>query len=200
MIPNHLFWFHYAWCLTAVVIFLFKCLSLPQVGRIIGKGGQNVRDLQRQTGSVIKLPQQGSTTSEETTVHIVGPFFSVQVSFFRGIQESTEGIMPCCPMVNISWYFMFMATEYELRLKVLGFYNRFFIGYYYYFFDKILIYLIPLRNILSWAKLVWINQSYDTSVIDHPAEGKSQEAPEFVLSVKPHNTYAFELDTVGKTK
>ncbi|XP_050736836.1 insulin-like growth factor 2 mRNA-binding protein 3-B isoform X6 [Eriocheir sinensis] len=49
-----------------------------QVGRIIGKGGQNVRDLQRQTGSVIKLPQQGSTTSEDTTVHIVGPFFSVQ--------------------------------------------------------------------------------------------------------------------------
>ncbi|KAG0726761.1 Insulin-like growth factor 2 mRNA-binding protein 2 [Chionoecetes opilio] len=49
-----------------------------QVGRIIGKGGQNVRDLQRQTGSVIKLPQQGTTTSEDTTVHIVGPFFSVQ--------------------------------------------------------------------------------------------------------------------------
>lgn len=49
-----------------------------QVGRIIGKGGQNVRDLQRQTGSVIKLPQQGSSTSEETTVHILGPFFSVQ--------------------------------------------------------------------------------------------------------------------------
>ena len=38
-----------------------------------------MRDLQRQTGSVIKLPQQGSTTSEDTTVHIVGPFFSVQV-------------------------------------------------------------------------------------------------------------------------
>ncbi|KAG0718137.1 Insulin-like growth factor 2 mRNA-binding protein 2 [Chionoecetes opilio] len=50
----------------------------PHVGRIIGKGGQNVRDLQRQTGSVIKLLQQGSTTSEDTTVHIVGPFFSVQ--------------------------------------------------------------------------------------------------------------------------
>ncbi|ROT61580.1 putative insulin-like growth factor 2 mRNA-binding protein 1 isoform X1 [Penaeus vannamei] len=49
-----------------------------KVGRIIGKGGQNVRDLQRQTGSVIKLPQQGTTTSEETTVHILGPFFSVQ--------------------------------------------------------------------------------------------------------------------------
>lgn len=52
-----------------------------QVGRIIGKGGQNVRELQRVTGSVIKLPEQGATPQEdETTVHIIGPFFSVQVS------------------------------------------------------------------------------------------------------------------------
>ncbi|XP_050308955.1 insulin-like growth factor 2 mRNA-binding protein 1 isoform X2 [Anthonomus grandis grandis] len=50
-----------------------------QVGRIIGKGGQNVRELQRVTGSVIKLPEQGATPeSDETTVHIIGPFFSVQ--------------------------------------------------------------------------------------------------------------------------
>ncbi|XP_066255130.1 insulin-like growth factor 2 mRNA-binding protein 1 [Euwallacea similis] len=50
-----------------------------QVGRIIGKGGQNVRELQRVTGSVIKLPEQGATPQEdETTVHIIGPFFSVQ--------------------------------------------------------------------------------------------------------------------------
>ncbi|CAH1175952.1 unnamed protein product [Phaedon cochleariae] len=50
-----------------------------QVGRIIGKGGQNVRELQRVTGSVIKLPEQGATPVEdETTVHIIGPFFSVQ--------------------------------------------------------------------------------------------------------------------------
>ncbi|VEN38389.1 unnamed protein product [Callosobruchus maculatus] len=76
-----------------------------QVGRIIGKGGQNVRELQRVTGSVIKLPeaQQGAAAApggqaqsatgattppvppssggapdEETTVHIIGPFFSVQ--------------------------------------------------------------------------------------------------------------------------
>lgn len=52
-----------------------------QVGRIIGKGGQNVREMQRVTGSVIKLPEQGATPQEdETTVHIIGPFFSVQVS------------------------------------------------------------------------------------------------------------------------
>ncbi|XP_018902449.1 insulin-like growth factor 2 mRNA-binding protein 1 isoform X2 [Bemisia tabaci] len=49
-----------------------------QVGRIIGKGGQNVRELQRLTGSIIKLPEQGSSHEEDTTVHIIGPFFSVQ--------------------------------------------------------------------------------------------------------------------------
>ncbi|XP_015175383.1 PREDICTED: insulin-like growth factor 2 mRNA-binding protein 1 [Polistes dominula] len=52
-----------------------------QVGRIIGKGGQNVRELQRATGSVIKLSEQQATppsADEETTVHITGPFFSVQ--------------------------------------------------------------------------------------------------------------------------
>ncbi|XP_039278974.1 insulin-like growth factor 2 mRNA-binding protein 1 isoform X2 [Nilaparvata lugens] len=52
-----------------------------QVGRIIGKGGQNVRELQRVTGSIIKLPEQAASPppqDEETTVHIIGPFFSVQ--------------------------------------------------------------------------------------------------------------------------
>ncbi|XP_014209338.1 insulin-like growth factor 2 mRNA-binding protein 1 isoform X2 [Copidosoma floridanum] len=52
-----------------------------QVGRIIGKGGQNVRELQRVTGSVIKLSEQQSSPpaeGDETTVHIIGPFFSVQ--------------------------------------------------------------------------------------------------------------------------
>uniref|UniRef100_A0A146LUH0 Insulin-like growth factor 2 mRNA-binding protein 3 n=3 Tax=Lygus hesperus TaxID=30085 RepID=A0A146LUH0_LYGHE len=51
-----------------------------QVGRIIGKGGQNVRELQRVTGSNIKLPEQGSSDphNDETTVHIIGAFFSVQ--------------------------------------------------------------------------------------------------------------------------
>lgn len=52
-----------------------------QVGRIIGKGGQNVRELQRVTGSVIKLPEQSQAQpqpEDETTVHIIGPFFSVQ--------------------------------------------------------------------------------------------------------------------------
>ncbi|XP_023938668.1 insulin-like growth factor 2 mRNA-binding protein 1 isoform X5 [Bicyclus anynana] len=59
-------------------------VASTQVGRIIGKGGQNVRELQRVTGSLIKLPEQPqpqpatSSHDHETTVHIVGPFYSVQ--------------------------------------------------------------------------------------------------------------------------
>ena len=50
-----------------------------QVGRIIGKGGANVRELQRLTNAMIKLPEQGTSTGEETPVHINGNFYSVQV-------------------------------------------------------------------------------------------------------------------------
>lgn len=41
-----------------------------------------MRELQRVTGSIIKLPEHTTNTpvDEETTVHIIGPFFSVQVS------------------------------------------------------------------------------------------------------------------------
>lgn len=55
-------------------------VASSQVGRIIGKGGQNVRELQRVTGSIIKLPEHGTAppADEETPVHIIGPFFSVQ--------------------------------------------------------------------------------------------------------------------------
>jgi insulin-like growth factor 2 mRNA-binding protein 1 len=51
-----------------------------QVGRIIGRGGSNVRELQRVTGSIIKLPTQGSTDVSEgtTTVHIIGHFLATQ--------------------------------------------------------------------------------------------------------------------------
>ncbi|XP_050521834.1 insulin-like growth factor 2 mRNA-binding protein 1 isoform X2 [Daktulosphaira vitifoliae] len=51
-----------------------------QVGRIIGRGGSNVRELQRVTGSIIKLPTQGSTDGSEdtTTVHIIGHFLATQ--------------------------------------------------------------------------------------------------------------------------
>ena len=63
------------------------------VGRIIGRGGQNVREMQKLTGAVIKLPsqqqqqqkegedqtQQPSVPGAESPVHIIGQFYSVQV-------------------------------------------------------------------------------------------------------------------------
>ncbi|XP_058054723.1 insulin-like growth factor 2 mRNA-binding protein 1 isoform X3 [Anopheles bellator] len=66
-----------------------------QVGRIIGKGGQNVRELQRVTGSIIKLPEHTASTpvDEETTVHIIGPFFSVQ-SAQRRIRTMMQATNP----------------------------------------------------------------------------------------------------------
>ncbi|GFU21187.1 insulin-like growth factor 2 mRNA-binding protein 3 [Nephila pilipes] len=52
-----------------------------QVGRIIGKGGQTVRELQRQTHAIIKLPEENDNTeSDETPVHIIGDFYSTQAA------------------------------------------------------------------------------------------------------------------------
>ncbi|GFU38040.1 insulin-like growth factor 2 mRNA-binding protein 1 [Nephila pilipes] len=47
-----------------------------QVGRIIGKGGATVREMQRMTHALIKFPENGQNSeTEETAVHIVGDFF-----------------------------------------------------------------------------------------------------------------------------
>lgn len=65
------------------------------MGRIIGKGGQNVRELQRVTGSIIKLPEHNADppADEETTVHIIGQFFSVQVCIFRKKNPQFLGVI-----------------------------------------------------------------------------------------------------------
>ena len=77
-------------------MFFIFLIFVGQVGRIIGKGGANVRELQRLTGAVIKFPsaatenQQNNTSggnanssppnsTENTSVHITGSFYSVQV-------------------------------------------------------------------------------------------------------------------------
>ncbi|XP_076325931.1 insulin-like growth factor 2 mRNA-binding protein 1 isoform X2 [Tachypleus tridentatus] len=52
-----------------------------QVGRIIGKGGQTVREIQRITQAVIKLPEESQNSqAEETAVHITGDFYSSQAA------------------------------------------------------------------------------------------------------------------------
>lgn len=49
------------------------------VGRVIGKGGVNVRELQRITSSEVTIPRQGELNSaEEIPVSITGTFFSNQ--------------------------------------------------------------------------------------------------------------------------
>lgn len=70
-------------------------VASTQVGRIIGKGGQNVREMQRVTGSSIKLPEQGAAQpDQDTTVHIIGPFYSVQVcQIFRIFSSCREALI-----------------------------------------------------------------------------------------------------------
>ncbi|XP_067138509.1 insulin-like growth factor 2 mRNA-binding protein 1 isoform X2 [Centruroides vittatus] len=52
-----------------------------QVGRIIGKGGQTVRELQRLTHAIIKLPEESDSSEEDDTpVHIIGDFYSTQAA------------------------------------------------------------------------------------------------------------------------
>ncbi|XP_053204983.1 insulin-like growth factor 2 mRNA-binding protein 3 [Panonychus citri] len=52
-----------------------------QVGRIIGKGGVTVRELQNYTHAIIKLPEEGqNSSSDETPVHIIGDFLATQAA------------------------------------------------------------------------------------------------------------------------
>lgn len=55
-------------------------LRVPKlvVGRIIGKGGKNVRELQRVTGAMVKLPEDPSSQGDEVTVEVFGTFMSIQ--------------------------------------------------------------------------------------------------------------------------
>lgn len=49
------------------------------VGRIIGKGGKNVREIQRLTGGIVKLPQQDQMIGDIVQVEVFGNFMATQV-------------------------------------------------------------------------------------------------------------------------
>ncbi|XP_028967307.1 insulin-like growth factor 2 mRNA-binding protein 1 [Galendromus occidentalis] len=57
-----------------------------QVGRIIGRGGSTVKDMQRQSGAIIKLPEETSRRAGspdeavETPLYIIGDFYAVQAA------------------------------------------------------------------------------------------------------------------------
>lgn len=51
-------------------------VPLKLVGRLIGKNGANIRDLQRMTGAQVKIPNE--TGSEQAAVQIAGNFEAIQ--------------------------------------------------------------------------------------------------------------------------
>jgi len=53
------------------------------VGRVIGKGGKNVRDIQRMTGAMVKLPEDHEAQSDEMPVEIFGNFPATQNTMSR---------------------------------------------------------------------------------------------------------------------
>uniref|UniRef100_A0A0M3IQT5 KH domain-containing protein n=1 Tax=Ascaris lumbricoides TaxID=6252 RepID=A0A0M3IQT5_ASCLU len=69
-------------------------ISVPSklVGRIIGKGGQNVRELQRVTGAQVKIPDDAGEdeTQESTTVRVLGNFQASQAVQARLAQLMQE--------------------------------------------------------------------------------------------------------------
>ena len=59
-------------------------ITIPQsaAGRIVGKGGKNVREIQRSTGSIITLPSVDTSQQSETSVAAAAVDADVQVEVF----------------------------------------------------------------------------------------------------------------------
>jgi len=50
----------------------------PSIGRIIGKGGQNVKEMQRVSGAIVQLPMEDHNEVDEVPVTIIGHFYATQ--------------------------------------------------------------------------------------------------------------------------
>jgi len=48
------------------------------IGRIIGKGGQNVKEMQRVSGAIVQLPMEEQGDVDEVPVTIIGHFYATQ--------------------------------------------------------------------------------------------------------------------------
>ena len=61
---------------------LCTMMSVPRsiTGRIIGRQGKNVREIQRMTGATVKLSDDPAA-SDETTAEVYGTFMATQVTF-----------------------------------------------------------------------------------------------------------------------
>lgn len=67
------------------------------VGRVIGKNGRNVQEIQRQTGAMIKLPEAQQNQSDETTVEIFGTYMDTLKAIYRVREVVNQAIVQATP-------------------------------------------------------------------------------------------------------
>ena len=79
------------------------------VGRIIGKGGKNVREVQRLTGGIVRLPQLDQILMMNDNVHVevFGNFMATQAREFPDLYGSENSVRFC--LETASKYFLFLA-------------------------------------------------------------------------------------------
>lgn len=82
---------------------LRTAITVPRnmVGRVIGKAGKNVRETQRATGAMIKLPEDQNNQGDEVVVEIFGNFMATQNAqsriralVYQGQQQQQQGVPP----------------------------------------------------------------------------------------------------------
>ena len=58
-------------------------MTIPKntVGRIIGKGGKNARDIEQITGAIVRITDDPRSSDDEAMVEVCGTFTATQVCF-----------------------------------------------------------------------------------------------------------------------
>ncbi|XP_064613636.1 insulin-like growth factor 2 mRNA-binding protein 2 isoform X2 [Liolophura sinensis] len=71
-------------------------IKVPQkvIGRIIGKGGQNLREMMRVSGAKVVLGQSEEENEEEVPVQVIGEFHSIQAAQYRIRQLVSSSVPP----------------------------------------------------------------------------------------------------------
>ena len=56
-------------------------MTIPKnvVGRVIGKGGKNARDIEQMTGAIVRITEDQRAQEEEAMVEVYGNFAATQV-------------------------------------------------------------------------------------------------------------------------
>jgi len=81
---------------------LRTAMKVPRhmVGRVIGRGGKNVRDIQRLTGAMVKLPENQTDQGDEVVVEVFGNFMATQNAQSRVRALVMQGLQVPPPGTN----------------------------------------------------------------------------------------------------